>query len=132
MGDRPHWVHAQKTFTKWAIVQLNGAHTINDVEKDMDDGFVLIALLEALWKQKVNFKNKNPKMRVARLENTNRHSSSSLRTVSSWSTSCAEHRRRWSEADPWSSLHADSEEPDFAEGGRTEERTARAGQLEGF
>ena len=33
---------------------------------------MLIALFEALRKQKVNFKyNKNPKMRVARLENTN-------------------------------------------------------------
>ena len=37
----------------------------------MDDGIVPNTLLEALWKQKVNFKNKNPKMRVARLENTN-------------------------------------------------------------
>ena len=86
-GDRQHGVLTQKTFTKWANVQLDGAHIINDVEKDPDDGFVLIALFEALWKQKVNFKfNKNPKMRVARLENTNRHSSSSLRTVSNWST----------------------------------------------
>ena len=86
-GDRQHWVLTQKTFTKWANVQLNGAHIINDVERDLDDGFVLIALFEALRKQKVTFKhNKNPKMRVARLENTNRHSSSSLRTVSSWST----------------------------------------------
>ena len=71
MGDQPHWVLTQKTFTKWANVQLNGAHIINDVEKDLDDGLVLIALFEALRKQKVNFKyNKNPKMRVARLENT--------------------------------------------------------------
>ena len=37
----------------------------------MDDGLVLIALFEALRTQKDNFKsNKNPKMRVARLENT--------------------------------------------------------------
>ena len=87
MGDRQHWVLTQKTFTKWANVQLDGAHIINDVEKDLDDRIVLIALFEALRKQKVNFKcNKNPKMRVARLENTNRHSSSSLRTVSNWST----------------------------------------------
>ena len=95
MGDRPHWVLTQKTVTKWANVQLNGAHIINDVEKDLDDGLVLIALFEALRKQEVNFKyNKNPKMRVARPETRTRHSSSSLRAVSSWSTSCAEHRRR--------------------------------------
>ena len=64
MGDRRHWVLTQKTFTKWANVLLNGAHIINDVERDFDDGLVLIALLEALRKQKVDFKrNKNPKMR---------------------------------------------------------------------
>ena len=67
-----NWVLTQKTFTKWANVPLNGAHIINDVEKDLDDGFVPIALFEALRKQKVNFKNdKNLKMRVALLENTN-------------------------------------------------------------
>ena len=64
------------------------ARTSSTTLRDFDDGLVLIALFEALRKQKVNFKhNKNPKMRVARLENANRHSSSSLRTVSSWSTS---------------------------------------------
>ena len=52
MGDRPHWVLTQKTFTKWANVPLNGAHIINDVEKGLDDGLVLIALLEALRKQR--------------------------------------------------------------------------------
>ena len=113
-------------------VLLNGAHIINDVEEDRDDRIVLIALFEALRKQKVDFKhNKNPK-RVARLEKRTRRSSSSLRTVSSWSTSCAEHRRRWSEAGPWSSLDADSEGPDLAEqDGRVKERAARVGQLEG-
>ena len=71
MGDRPHWVLTQKTFTKWANVKLNGAHIINDVEKELDDMIVLIALFEALQKEKDNFKyNKNPKMRVVRLENT--------------------------------------------------------------
>ena len=95
MGDRPHGFLTQKTFTKWAIIQLNGAHIINDVEKDFDDGIVLIALFEALRKQKVSFKyNMNPKMRVARLEKRTGYSSPSLQTVSSWSTSCAEHRRR--------------------------------------
>ena len=64
MGDRPHWVLTQKTVTKWANVKLNGAHIIDDVEKDLDDGLVPIALVAALRKQKVNFKhNKNPKMR---------------------------------------------------------------------
>ena len=57
-GDRPHWVLTQKTVTKWAHVLLNGAHIINDVEEDRDDRIVLIALLAALRKQKVDFKNK--------------------------------------------------------------------------
>ena len=71
-GDRPHWVVIQNTFTKWANVQQDAAYNINDVEKDLDDEVVPIALFEALRKQKVSFKhNKNPKMRVARLENTN-------------------------------------------------------------
>ena len=52
------------TFTKWANVLQNGANIINDVEKDPDDGLVLIALFDALRKLKNNFKrNKNPKMR---------------------------------------------------------------------
>ena len=73
MGERLHWVLTQRTFTKRVNLQLNGAHITNDVEKDLDDGIVLIALFEALRKQKVNFKhNKTPKMWVAGLENTNR------------------------------------------------------------
>ena len=91
-GDRQHGVLTQKTFTKWANVQLNGAHIINDVEKDLDDGLVLIALFEALRKQEVNFKrNKNPKMRVARLETrrTRRRprcsSRSTRRSLRTWS-----------------------------------------------
>ena len=72
MGDRRHSVLTQKTFTKWANVQLNGAYTINDVEKDLDEGLMVVVLFEALRKQKVNIKyNKNPRMRVARLENRN-------------------------------------------------------------
>ena len=35
-----------------------GAHIINDGEEDRDDRIVLIALLAALRKQKVDFKNK--------------------------------------------------------------------------
>ncbi|ELP83617.1 Gelation factor, putative [Entamoeba invadens IP1] len=73
MADKqPQWVMTQKkTFTKWANVQLSGAFIIKDVEKDLDNGLILIALFEALRKMKVNFKyNRNPKMRVARLENT--------------------------------------------------------------
>ena len=85
-GDRPHWVLTHKTFTKWENVPLNGAHIINDVEKDLDDRIVLIALLEALRKQKISFmRNKNPKVRL----------------------------RGWKQ------------------GGRVEDRAARAGQLEG-
>ena len=85
MGDQQHWVLTHKTFTKWANVQLNGAHIISDVEKDLDDGFVQIALFEALRKQVIFKYNMNPKMR--------------------W--------RGWKQ------------------GGRVEERAARAGQLEG-
>ncbi|KAL7713425.1 Calponin-homology (CH) domain-containing protein [Entamoeba marina] len=73
MSDKqPHWVRTQKkTFTKWANVQLNGSYVINDVEKDLDDGLILISLFECLRKQKVQFKyNKKPKMRIAKVENT--------------------------------------------------------------
>ena len=91
--DRPHRVITQRMFSKRENVQLDGADIINVVEKDLDDVVVPTARFEALRKQKICFKCiMNPKMRVARLENANRHSSSSLRTVSSWSTSCAEHR----------------------------------------
>ncbi|GAT93895.1 hypothetical protein CL6EHI_094070 [Entamoeba histolytica] len=70
--SQPQWVLTQKkTFTKWANVQLSGAYVINDVETDLNDGLILISLFEALRKQKVQFRyNKKPKMRVAKLENT--------------------------------------------------------------
>nr|BAN41639.1 actin binding protein, putative [Entamoeba invadens] len=68
---QPQWVMTQKkTFTKWANVQLAGTYVINDVEKDLSDGIILISLFEALTKKKVSFKfNKQPKMKIAKLEN---------------------------------------------------------------
>ena len=41
----PQWILTQKkTFTKWANVQLEGDHLIKDVEKDLNDGLILISL----------------------------------------------------------------------------------------
>ena len=95
MGDRPHWVLTQKTFTKWANVPLNGAHIINDVEKGLDDGLVLIAPFEALRKQKVNFKrNKNPKMRWRGWKQGGRVEERAARAGQAGQYRCSEHRRR--------------------------------------
>ena len=71
-SEQPQWVLTQKkTFTKWANVQLNGDYLIKDVEKDLNNGLILICLFEHLRKQKVTFRyNKNPKMKIACLENT--------------------------------------------------------------
>ena len=51
---RPNTLGSHTEVTKWALVLPNGAHIINDVENELDDGLVLIALLAVLRKQKVN------------------------------------------------------------------------------
>ncbi|KDO23896.1 hypothetical protein SPRG_10041 [Saprolegnia parasitica CBS 223.65] len=68
------WVDVQKnTFTRWANTHLSKKRMdIKDVYEDLKDGLRLIALLQIVSRQQVAPKyNKNPKMRIQKLENLN-------------------------------------------------------------
>ncbi|KAH3767700.1 gelation factor [Pelomyxa schiedti] len=65
------WVLVQKkTFTRWANTHLVGRNMhIEDIAKDLNDGILLANLIELISDKKVPH-NKNPRMRVHKLENT--------------------------------------------------------------
>ncbi|ETV91147.1 hypothetical protein H310_14158 [Aphanomyces invadans] len=68
------WVDVQKnTFTRWANSHLSKKRMeIDDLYEDLKDGLRLIALLQIVSRQPVAAKyNRNPKMRIQKLENLN-------------------------------------------------------------
>lgn len=66
------WVDIQKrTFTKWCNSHLvEKIMKINDLEKDLEDGVILCALLEQISGKSTGLVNKKPKIRAQKLENT--------------------------------------------------------------
>lgn len=68
------WIDIQKrTFTRWSNQYLNQRMMkINDIQKDLHDGLLLINLLEIISAKKFppNSYNKQPKIRAQKLENT--------------------------------------------------------------
>ena len=67
----PDWVKVQKkTFTRWCNTHLVERQiNINDLQHDLQDGIILINLLEILTRDKVGQYCKAPKMRVQKLSN---------------------------------------------------------------
>jgi len=68
------WVQVQKkTFTRWVNTYLvQRRMTVNDLSTDLDTGICLLNLLEQIsGKQVAANYNKNPKMRVQKIENVN-------------------------------------------------------------
>jgi len=60
-----------KTFTKWCNSHLvEKIMKINDLEKDLEDGVIICALLEQISGKSVGLVNKKPKIRAQKLENT--------------------------------------------------------------
>jgi hypothetical protein len=71
-ADNPEWVLIQKkTFTRWAnTFLLQRGLRIDDVEKDLNDGLMMINLLELISGKKIPKYNKKPKVQQMKLENT--------------------------------------------------------------
>jgi len=68
------WVQVQKkTFTRWCNTYLMERRlTVTDLSKDLDTGIVLLNLLEQIsGKQVATTYNKNPKMKIQKVENVN-------------------------------------------------------------
>jgi filamin len=66
------WVDIQKrTFTKWCNSHLaERILKISDLEHDLEDGVILINLLEQISSKKIGIINKKAKIRAQKLENT--------------------------------------------------------------
>lgn len=64
----------QKTFTKWVNTKLkpHGLPVVEDLTKSFQDGVALIQLLEIIGDESLGKYNKNPKMRLHRVENLNK------------------------------------------------------------
>jgi len=64
----------QKTFTKWVNMKLkpHGIPAVEDLTKSFQDGVALIQLLEIIGDESLGKYNKNPKMRLHRVENLNK------------------------------------------------------------
>jgi filamin len=71
MSGEKTWVDVQKkTFTRWSNSFLRyKAQKINDLETDLEDGVLLIVLLEILSDKSLGRYNKTPKMKPQKLEN---------------------------------------------------------------
>ena len=67
----PDWVTVQKkTFTRWCNTHLAERQiTINDLQHDLQDGIILIHLLEILSSEKLGQYCQNPKLRVQKMSN---------------------------------------------------------------
>jgi hypothetical protein len=70
-GEKKTWVDVQKkTFTRWSNSFLRyRALKINDLETDLDEGVLLVNLLEILSDKSLGKINKAPKMKPQKLEN---------------------------------------------------------------
>ncbi|KAJ5079339.1 alpha-actinin-2 [Anaeramoeba ignava] len=65
------WIRVQKkTFTKWVNSHLSKRKLqIEELDKDFEDGLKLIALLEIIGDEKLSRYNKNPRLRIQKIEN---------------------------------------------------------------
>nr|5BVR_A Chain A, Alpha-actinin-like protein 1 [Schizosaccharomyces pombe 972h-] len=69
------WQSVQnRTFTKWFNTKLSSRDlpSVFDLRKDLSDGILLIQLLEIIGDENLGRYNRNPRMRVHRLENVNK------------------------------------------------------------
>ncbi|KAJ1916952.1 alpha-actinin [Mycoemilia scoparia] len=72
--DRGWEVIQAKTFTKWVNNQLGAQNVapINSIVTDLSDGTALIQLLEIIGDVSLGRYNRNPKLRIQRVENVNK------------------------------------------------------------
>jgi len=70
-GTEPAWVRIQKkTFTKWVNMHLNKRrHKMDELQSGLEDGIKLVNLVEILGNVSLGNFNKNPKMRIQKIEN---------------------------------------------------------------